>query len=87
MAAGNENVIIGFEAALDNTRDGLVIIGSHAGRSLSSGDNNVFVGFNTGPGVTTGDHNTLVGDEAGRVSSVFRALMKQGSKNSEEENE
>ena len=29
----------------------------------------------------------IVGDEAGRVSSVFRALMKQGSKNSEEENE
>ena len=28
----------------------------------------------------------IVGDEAGRVSSVFRALMKQGSKNSEEEN-
>ena len=29
----------------------------------------------------------IVGDEAGRVSSVFRALMKQGSKKSEEENE
>ena len=28
----------------------------------------------------------IVGDEAGRVSSVFRALMKQGSKNEEEEN-
>ena len=28
----------------------------------------------------------IVGDEAGRVSSVFRALMKQGSKNEQEEN-
>lgn len=63
---GIDNVIIGFEAALNSsTASDNVIIGTFAGRE-NEGDDNVFVGHSAGLVNTTGYDNTFVGTDAGR---------------------
>ena len=63
-------VAIGVDAFLGTSStttgpNGLVAIGSYAGRALTTGANNTFVGYNSGYGVTVGSANTFFGRHTG----------------------
>lgn len=62
-------VIIGFECGQASTVDDSILIGSQAGKALTSGPQNIFIGRQAGTSTTTGNTNIFIGAQAGYTAS------------------
>jgi len=70
VATGNNNTLIGNSAGLAVTSAENTLIGTYAGRTLTSGTTNTMLGVNyNGGGVITGSNNTLLGNNAAATST------------------
>lgn len=68
ITTARDCVLIGSHAAYGNpfTASYTTIVGSEAGRALTSGAENVLIGFNAGWALTTQEKNVIVGTRAGQ---------------------
>ena len=70
ITTANNNTLIGHQAGVAVTGAENTLIGTFAGRTLTSGTTNTMVGVGyNGGGVTTGSNNTLIGNAAAASST------------------
>ena len=62
-------VVIGFEAGRNNQADDSILIGSEAGKAVTTGNQNVMVGRKAGTNTTTGKGNIYFGAETGETNT------------------
>ena len=70
ITTANNNTLIGHQAGVAVTGAENTLIGTFAGRTLTSGTTNTMVGVGyNGGGITTGSNNTLIGNAAAASST------------------
>lgn len=84
LKAGSSNVVIGFEAMISNINvGGLIAIGLHALRDLTTGERNTAVGSASQQTVTEGSDNTTLGSGTLQAATTAASNTAVGSRSQE----
>ena len=61
-----KNIVIGSEAGQNLEVNNIIAIGTQAGQSNTSGDENIYIGKQSGKNIQTGGKNIFIGSETGK---------------------